>query len=81
MVVAAQGSWGSFKNAKAQEKVQCDHDTLRRDYYRKSQEAHGYEEAGFIWELMAKKLMSNGFSDDKDVLLTCLALKYFKQGC
>ena len=44
-VVAAQGSWESFKNAKAQGKVQCDHDTLRRDYCRKSQEARGYEAA------------------------------------
>ena len=68
-VGAAQGSWESFKNAKAQGKAQCDHDTLRRDFCRKSQEARGYEAASSYgsWELMAKKLMSNGFSYDKDI--------------
>ena len=53
MVVAAQGSWGSFKNAKAQGKAQCDHNPLRRDNCRKSQEAHGYEVAssyGSSWQ-------------------------------
>ena len=53
MVVAAQGSWGSFKNAKAQGKARCDHNPLRRDNCRKSQEPHGYEVAssyGSSWQ-------------------------------
>ena len=53
MVVAAKGSWGSFKNAKARGKAQCDHNPLRRNNCRKSQEAHGYEVAssyGSSWQ-------------------------------
>ena len=81
MVVAAQGSWGSFKNAKAQGKVQCDNDTLRRDYYRKSQETRGYEVAGSYGSSWQRSWWVTDSVMLKMSLLTCLALKYFKQGC
>ena len=80
-VVAAQGSWESFKNAKAQGKAQCDHDTLRRDYCRKSQEAHGYEAASSYWSSWQRSWWVTDTVVIKISLLTCPALENFKQGC
>ena len=80
-VVAEQGSWESFKNAKAQGKAQCDHDILGRDFCRKSQETHGYEAASSHWSSWQRSWWVTDTVMIKIPVLTSPALENFKQGC
>ena len=66
-VVAAQGSWESFKNAKAQGEGSMWPWYLAPRLLQKISRSAWVRSSQFIWELTAKKLMSNGFSYDKDI--------------